>query len=118
MAVAATEFEVEDSVEERIVRLEEKVDRVQSDVADLKIDVRRLDAKIDGVKDSVSELRVEMRDLVGELRVEVKDLVGDLRVEMKDLVGAVNVGRFRDKLWWMGIAAGLLSVMAHGFKWI
>jgi hypothetical protein len=26
--------------------------------------------------------------------------------------------RWKDKVWWLLISAGLLGIMAHGFKWI
>ena len=83
-------------MDEQIARLEEKVDRLQDDTTDLKDDARRVDGKIDAVRDSVAALRIEM----------------------KDAVSAVNIGRFKDKVWWLLIAAALLSVMAHGFKWL
>jgi len=103
MAVPARRFEVEAFVEERIARLEEKTDHIQSDITEMKTDIRRIDAKVDAVRDSVAVLRVEMKDLEGRMR---------------DSFAALNVGRMLDKVWWLLISAALLGVMARGFKWI
>lgn len=56
-------------MEERTIRLEERVGVIQDDIAEMKADYRRLDAKIDAARDSVSDVK----DSVGELRVEMKD---------------------------------------------
>jgi hypothetical protein len=41
-----------------------------------------------------------------------------LRMEMRDSFAKLRVGRVLDKVWWLMIAAALLSVMARGMKWI
>jgi phage shock protein A len=41
--------------QERFARLESTVEHVQSDLAELKTDVRALSAKFDAIKDSLSE---------------------------------------------------------------
>jgi exonuclease VII large subunit len=47
MAVPARKFEMEDSVEERIARLEATTEHIQSDVSEIKEGLKRLDAKLD-----------------------------------------------------------------------
>jgi hypothetical protein len=71
--------------QERFARLESKVEHVQSDVTELKADLRAALAKFDAIKDGVSEMQAS---------------------------------RGFDRVWWMGMAGGLLAVMARGFKWI
>jgi chromosome segregation ATPase len=53
-------------VEERTIRLEERVGFIQADIAEIKTDYRRLDAKVDATRDSVSDVK----DSVAALRVE------------------------------------------------
>ena len=98
MVLAFTDFELEWLVQEqeRLARLEEKVAHIESGVTDLRTDVRRIDAKIDAVK----------------------DLVSSMRLEMKEGLARLEKARVIDRLWWMGIAATLLGVMARGFHWI
>ena len=98
MVLAFTDFALEWLVQEqeRLARLEEKVAHIESDVTDLRTDARRIDAKIDAVKDLVNSVRLEMRE-------------GFVRLEKARVI---------DRLWWMGIAATLLGVMARGFHWI
>src|SRR6185437_12678941 len=44
----------EEAMEERVARLEIHVEHIRTDVADIKVDIRRLDAKIDGVEQRLS----------------------------------------------------------------
>jgi hypothetical protein len=62
MALPAARFEAEMFMDERMGRLEERVERIQVDVADLKIDIRRIDGKVDAVRDSVTVLQGQMKD--------------------------------------------------------
>jgi hypothetical protein len=103
MASPARAIEVERPVEERTIRLEERVEHMQSDITDIKGDVRRVDAKVDAVKDSVVSLRIEMKD--GFARIEAA--MADLRL-----------GRAWDRVWWLLITGGTLALIARAFKWI
>ena len=47
MAMPALVLEMETPVEERIARLESDADRTRSDIADIKIDLRRLNDKLE-----------------------------------------------------------------------
>jgi uncharacterized protein YydD (DUF2326 family) len=140
MAVAARKFERETSMEARVARLEEKTDHIQSDVAEIKADLRKMDAKFDGkideLKKDVSALRVEMKDSFTKVQGEMKDSFAKIQGEMKDSfaklqgemkdsfsalqgqIGKINVGRALDKVWMLLMLGAILGVMAHGFKWI
>jgi ABC-type phosphate transport system auxiliary subunit len=111
MAFPARKIEMETPMEERVARLEVKVDHIQADItemkAEMKAEIGRLDKKIEAVKDSVNALRVEM-----------KESLAALRNEMSEAINQLKVGRWIDRVWWLIIAAALLGVMARGFKWI
>jgi chromosome segregation ATPase len=51
---AARNLDAEFLMEERTIRLEERVGFILSDVGEIKTDLRRLDTKIDGVRDALS----------------------------------------------------------------
>jgi len=55
MDVPARVLEREKPVEERIARLETKVDHIQSDMADMKLDIRSLQEKIDKTGESLTQ---------------------------------------------------------------
>jgi predicted nucleic acid-binding Zn-ribbon protein len=98
MAIEVTEFELEELVQEqeRIARLEEKVEHIQDDLGELKTDVR-------AVKDSLYALGIELKESLAAI---------DRRFSKLD------TSRALDKVWWLTIAAGILTVMARGFKWV
>ena len=79
MANLAKRIEREHPMAERTV-LEERVDYIQRDVAELKVDVKRIDATL-----------TEMKESMGELRAEMKEAIGDLRVDMKDSLLAIHL---------------------------
>jgi chromosome segregation ATPase len=69
MTSAARQLEAEFNVEERTIRLEERVGFIQAEITEMKADYRHLDAKVDatrddvaGVKASVAALHIEMKD--------------------------------------------------------
>jgi len=107
MALPAMKFEQEDPVEERIARLETNVENIQSDITEMKGDIRKLGDKIDDVD----------KRLGGRIDEVDKRLTGML-LGLERSFADLKVGRANDRVWWLVIAAGILSVMAHGFKWI
>jgi chromosome segregation ATPase len=106
MAMAARKIEAEFQMQESTV-LENKVDRVQEDVGDLKADVKvlqsdvavikadvkllqtevdhlkantkRIDAKVDAIGVSLTEHRIETEKSFAKLRVEIKDALEKYR---------------------------------------
>ncbi len=96
MANPARKFEVEYPLEARITRLEATTDHIQSDVTEIKDNLKRLDAKIDALRDHVATFEGKMRDAFESIRV----------------------GRAMDKVWALLAMGTLLGVMARGFKWI
>jgi DNA anti-recombination protein RmuC len=58
MAVPARRFDVEHSMDAdaRLARVEERTEHLQTDVTEIKSDLRRIDVKLDTLKDSVNSL--------------------------------------------------------------
>ena len=81
---------------ERIARLESHVEHIQSDVTDVKTDMRKLS------------------DIVSDLKAQVEKRNGQIDVRFAKL----NLSRVLDKVWWLLSMASMLAVMARGFKWI
>jgi uncharacterized protein YlxW (UPF0749 family) len=96
MAATAKHLEIPVQDQERIARLESHVEHIQSDVTDLKADVRKLNEKLDALKDTVCDLKTQMETRFAKL----------------------DASRALDKVWWLLSMASLLAVMARGFKWI
>jgi len=75
--------------------LEASLEHIQSDVAELKQDVRRLDAKIDGVQADLNHLRKDVGDFKAEVARqfgEVKTLIAQLESKMiRWTLGAIGV---------------------------
>ena len=87
MAVAAKIIEAQVSMDEQKTILEERVDHIRSDVADIKKDVRRLDEKVDAIR---LELTAEMKAMGSKHEGDVRDLREDNKLlrEKIDTVSA------------------------------
>ena len=143
----AVKFEPEDPLEDRVARLEVNVEHIQKDVSEIKVDVRRLNDKIDAVDnkltakiDAVEEKLTAKIDGVEEKLTakidgvdqrltgkvdSVKDALATLAINMEKRFTAVekSLGELRtargfDRVWYLLMAAGMLSVVARAFKWI
>jgi predicted nucleic acid-binding Zn-ribbon protein len=129
MGLPARLLELENPMEERVARLEVKVDHIQSDVTDLKVTVRRLDEKIDGVEqrltakiDAVDEkltAKIDAVDqkLTGKIDAVDQKLTSKIDAILEKITG-LQVGRALDRVWWLLMSAALLGIMARAFKWI
>jgi chromosome segregation ATPase len=100
MSVAARKIEVEHMVNERTA-LDEKVDHIQSDVAELKGDVKRIDASLaehrveteksfGKVREEISALRNDVTKEIGSLRADITNEVGALRTDITKEIGALR----------------------------
>lgn len=108
-------------MEDRTARLEEGVAHIQSDVSEMKIDIRRLDAKIDGLRDALTAridgLRDTLTTKIDGVIESLTEKVDGLKESVTKLAVMIEKQRGVDRVWWLVIAATLLGVMAHGFKW-
>lgn len=121
MAVAVKEMEQPVQDNERIARLESHVEHIQSDVIDIKAEVRKLNDKIDTEVRKLHDKIDSVKDTVNALKAETKERFAQLDARFAQLdarFAKLNMSRALDKVWWLLIAASLLGVMARGFKWI
>ena len=146
MAMPALKFEPETPVEERLARLEVSVENIQSDVTEMKTDIRRLDGKIDDLNKGLSakigdgDLRTERKidevdkrltgkiealdeklsakiDALDKKQSESFDALRTLIMSLQNSFADLKVSRANDRVWWLMISAALLGIMAHGLKW-
>jgi len=89
MATAVWRYEVEKTVEQRLERLEVHVEHIQSDVTEIKAQIKEVDQRLTGKIDRLIQA------------------VSDL-----------NVGRAFDRVWFLLMGAALLGILAKAFKWI
>jgi hypothetical protein len=89
-----TVMDYDPNLEVRVARLEQTMESVQSDIREVKIDLRGFRAEFVefkcGVKDEFTAVRIEMRDEFAAVRKEMKDEFAAVRKEMKDEFAAVR----------------------------
>jgi hypothetical protein len=86
MSFPARKIEMEHKMYERTA-LDEKVDHIQSDVTELKADVKRLEAKVD---EKFGTLSSKMDEKIGALDSKVDEKFGTLSSRMDEKIGALD----------------------------
>ena len=69
----------------------------------------------------VEERSARLESHVEHIQADISEMKGDIRQLKEAMVKlAVTIEKYRglDRVWWLVIAATLLGVMAHGFKWL
>lgn len=89
MALSPSSFEAEISVEDNVGfrLLEQRVEHIQSDVSEMKTDMRRLETKIESTRDTTAEVK----DSVAALRVEMKEGFAASNQKYTELAAAITV---------------------------
>ncbi len=81
MGMPARKFEFEEvSVEERLARLESNVEHIQSDISEMKVDIRRLNDKIDGVDQRFTAKFDSLKDLIAAQSLTMEKSISRLTV--------------------------------------
>ena len=129
-------FEMDETVQAQIARLTSDVQHVQTDVADLKVGLRRvgekLDAvngRIDGVNDNIYRVEGKLTDKMEAIRSGLTEKIDGLRSEFNEKIDRLRseIDGLRSeisslKVWALTLyfaqAGSLLFVMAKGFKWL
>lgn len=109
------EMDEQTQTQARLARLEANVEHIQSDVADIKTDLRRTNDKIEGLRQELTRnsegARGDLTQKIEGVREELTQKIDGLRQDMYSL-----------KVWALGLyialAGSLLIVMAKGFKWL
>jgi hypothetical protein len=101
----------ERSVEIKVGKLEADIEHIKSNTTAIATDVRRLGDRVDTIHDS----------LLGKIDRENGALRGSLDATRDSLHASLEkLSReiWSTKVWALLIAAAILGVMAHGFKWL
>ncbi len=109
------EVPIERRVEVRLIRLEDKVTVIATDVTELKSEVKSLRTRME---DGFQSLRDAMNDGDQTLRKEMTDGFQSVRKEMTDGFQSVRKDITDAKIWALLLAAATLGVLARGFHWI
>jgi chromosome segregation ATPase len=121
MAMPARKLESEIPVEDRLGKIEAHIDHMRSDISDLKVDVRRLNDKIDGLdtrlNGKIDGLDQKLSGRIDEVDKRLTGKIDSLKDTMEKEFRKLDRERLYDRVWFLMIAAAILSVMAHGFKW-
>jgi chromosome segregation ATPase len=109
-------------VDGRLERVDDRLARVESDVVELKGQVKSLaagltDSRIEASKE-FGAVRAEFKQECGAIRAEFKEDLGALRAEMKEGFGVLQTSIERSKVWMIttGVAAVLAIAGIVGFK--
>ena len=107
--------EMSETVQTQVARLESDVQHILTNVADIKVELRRNNDRIDDVKKTLNE-RI---DTVSET---LNKRIDDLRDSLTSKIDALGKELASAKMWAIGLYVGqsatLLFVMAKGFKWL
>ena len=104
--------------------LDERVEHIQNDVAEIKKDVRRLDDKIDAVRADVANVRTDLTAAIGTvraelagLRSEMKESIGEVKTQIALILGTTKASENALIKWMTGIvltAIGVASAITFG----
>jgi hypothetical protein len=120
-------------MEDRVPKLEIHVERMSSDVGEMKVEIRELRNRIDGVHASLStkidgvqsSLTARIDGVQSSLSAKIDDLRASLDAKIDAKIEGVRgeIAQLRDglasaKIWALLIAGAVFAVLARGFKWI
>jgi predicted nuclease with TOPRIM domain len=133
-------LDMDEATLSQMARLSSDVQHIQSDVADIKVSVRRVDDRLDALngrfdilRDKIDESRAENSARVYQLEEKLTAKIDGVHTDLTTKIDGVRtdlttkIEAIKDKLnsmaiWamtlYVGLAGGLLFVMAKGFKWI
>jgi hypothetical protein len=129
MALPAKKIEAEDSMEDRVARLETHTEHILADVQQLRHGMGKLDEKIDkktdelnqkigALNDKIDEKSSGLNDKIDTKFGELSDKIDAKFGELQKMLESMKLGRVWDRVWMLLAMGTLLGVMARGFKWI
>jgi predicted nucleic acid-binding Zn-ribbon protein len=115
MGMPARKFEFEEvPVEERLARLESKVEHIQSDVSEMKVDIRRLNDKIDGVDQRLSAKIDGVDQKLTAKFDSLKDLIAAQSLTMEKSISRLTVWAIT---LFISMASGFLTFLGRSLHW-
>ena len=119
-------FDMDEQVQAQIARLEANVSHIQTDVADIKVDLRRTNDKVDRLREDLTQkiegVREDLTQKIEGVRGDLTQKIEGVRVDLTGKIDGVREDLTAMKIWALGmylaLAGSLLFVMAKGFKWI
>jgi hypothetical protein len=124
---------VERDMEMKASKLESDIEHMKSNTTVIAAGVRRLSDRVEAVQDSLSgkiereagSLRAMNESLggkidreIGSLRTSGESKLDSVRTSLESKIDALTREIWSTKVWTLLIAAAILGVMAHGFKWL
>jgi len=92
-------------MEERVARLEANVTHIQTDIGDIKLDLRRLNDKLDNLDTKLSG-RIDSQE---EKLCTKIDLV-------TQSISELRLARAFDRIWWLLMMGGMLGLIGRGVQ--
>jgi septal ring factor EnvC (AmiA/AmiB activator) len=89
MSLPARKIQAEVFMAEQAV-LEERIEHIQKDVAEMKQDIRRVDGKVDQVARDVANLRTDMTAAIGALDTKFAAAIGTLETKLTEAMGSMK----------------------------
>lgn len=103
-----------DNLPTQVAELRSDVRHLQADVTDIKADIRNARGEIQSVR---SEIKGEIQGVRGEIQ-GVRGEIRETNQQVNTLVKAVASAKVWAMGLYVGLAGGLLYILAHAFKWI
>jgi uncharacterized coiled-coil protein SlyX len=137
MGMPARKFEFEEvPVEERLARLESNVEHIQSDVSEMKIDIRRLNDKIDGLdqrlcakidggdqklSDKTDGVEQRLCAKIDGVDQKLSDKIDSLKDQISGLALTTEKSHSQLRIWamtfYISMAGGLLTLLGRSLHW-
>ena len=90
---------------------------MESRSTDLYLPERAMESRAAVLEADVKHVRNDISEIKSDLRL-VRDRIDKVNETLSDKIGRIERQIDSTKVWLLLIAAGLLGVMARGFKWL
>lgn len=113
--------EMDEAIQAQIARLASDVQHVQTDVADIKVDLRRVDDKLATMNGYIAGVDARVYQVEQKLTEKIEGVRTGLTAEFIKEFAALRKDISSMKVWaltlYVALAGSLLFVMAKGLKW-
>jgi predicted nucleic acid-binding Zn-ribbon protein len=84
-------FDMDEQIQAQIARLESDVHHIHTDVADIKVDLRRTNDKIDGMRDKLEQGNRDAGTRMDGVHEKLTEKIEDVRVDLTQKIEGVRV---------------------------